>query len=113
MNHEVALVENLICGLRLTHDGCSAVVSEDELLFSIEAEKIGNRPRYSALNVVADLSAVLSANGIDPEDLTAIAVDGWFCHRGESRVMLVDAEGRIASWRRRSTTTSPVRTWTP
>ncbi|MFE5563957.1 carbamoyltransferase C-terminal domain-containing protein [Amycolatopsis japonica] len=87
-------METLICGLKLTHDGCLAVVSEDELLFSIEAEKIDNRPRYSSLNTVTDLSAVLGANGIAPGDLTAIAVDGWFRQDGESQVTLVNGTGR-------------------
>src|SRR5215470_12057059 len=70
--------ETMICGLKLTHDGCLAVIAEDELLFSTEAEKVDNRPRYSVLNSAADLSAVLATNGLHPNDITAIAVDGWF-----------------------------------
>src|SRR5262249_26386340 len=87
----------MICGLKLTHDGCLAVIAEDELLFSTEAEKVDNRPRYSVLNSAADLSAVLATNGFHPNDLTAIAVDGWFRNRGESQVTLVDAQGRAST----------------
>lgn len=89
----VASVETLICGLKLTHDGCLAVIEDNELLFSIEAEKIGNRPRYSTLNSTLDLRAILAANALAPRDLTAIAVDGWFRLNEESQVSLLDARG--------------------
>jgi carbamoyltransferase len=88
-------VGTLSCGLKLTHDGCIAVIAETELLFSVEAEKVANRPRYSPLNSVPDLRTLVHANDISPNDLAAVAVDGWFRKNGESQVTLSDAHGNI------------------
>jgi carbamoyltransferase len=72
----------LICGLKLTHDAGVAVIERDisgntSLLFSWEIEKLGNRPRYSELLHLSDISAILSANGLTQSDLDCLAVDGW------------------------------------
>ncbi|MCM3886595.1 carbamoyltransferase N-terminal domain-containing protein [Frankia sp. R82] len=70
-------MNDIFCGLKLTHDGCMAVIRKNELIFSIEAEKLENRPRYSPLNTWRDLVAVLDGQGLRPDDLTSVAVDGW------------------------------------
>lgn len=83
---------DLICGLKLTHDGAVAVVDGDHLLFSVEAEKLHNQPRYSPLNRVCDLVGVLEANGLRASDLSAVAVDGWLPQPGgPSTVAVIDA----------------------
>jgi carbamoyltransferase len=84
---------DVICGLKLTHDGAVAVLDSGELLFSVEAEKIDNRPRYSRLSDMADVVAQLDAHGIDIGDLDAISVDGWVQSRGgdaAAEITLVD-----------------------
>jgi carbamoyltransferase len=86
-------VNNVFCGLKLTHDGCVAVIEEDKLRFSIEAEKLENRPRYSPLNTWSDLTAVLGGQGLSPDELTAVAVDGWGRRNGVSTVFVIDDAG--------------------
>lgn len=84
----------LICGLKLTHDGGMAVVDGDRLLFSIEAEKLDNRPRHAPLNSIRDLADLLEANGLSGADLAAVAVDGWASGAdGESWVEILDDAG--------------------
>ena len=72
----------VICGLKLTHDGAVAVIEDDRLVFSVEAEKIDNRPRHARLSDLSDVVHQLAAHGIDPGDLDAVAVDGWVQSRG-------------------------------
>jgi carbamoyltransferase len=84
-------VGDLICGIKLTHDGAVAVIDGNRLLFAIEAEKLENRPRYSVLNRSADLAQVLADNGLHEDDLAALAIDGWAHNRdGTSRAEIVD-----------------------
>ncbi|MTD59533.1 carbamoyltransferase N-terminal domain-containing protein [Amycolatopsis pithecellobii] len=83
-------MEKLICGLKLTHDGALAVIADDQLLFSVEAEKLENRPRYSAMNTTADLTAVLRRGGFEPSDVDTVAVDGWGRRNGVSQVTILD-----------------------
>ncbi|MEE3922460.1 carbamoyltransferase N-terminal domain-containing protein [Micromonospora sp. BRA006-A] len=65
------------CGLKLTHDGGVAAIEGNRLLFSIEAEKLENRPRHATMHEAADIVAQLAANGLAPGDLAGVAVDGW------------------------------------
>lgn len=89
-------MNDIFCGIKLTHDGCMAAIKKNELIFSIEAEKLENRPRYSTLNTWSDLVAVLDGQGLRPDDLTSIAVDGWGRTRGEDthQLHVVDNAGR-------------------
>jgi carbamoyltransferase len=88
------LLGDLICGIKLTHDGAVAVIDGNKLLFSVEAEKLENRPRYSVLNRSADLARVLADNGLREADLAAIAIDGWARNRdGTSRAAVVGTDG--------------------
>jgi carbamoyltransferase len=72
----------VICGLKLTHDGAVAVVEDGRLVFSVEAEKIDNRPRHSHLSDLSDVVRQLAAHGIDARDIDAVAIDGWVQSRG-------------------------------
>jgi carbamoyltransferase len=67
----------LICGLKLTHDGCIAVIDANKLLFSIELEKLNNNPRYTAIDDNMTIAAILQQEGISLEDINRFAVDGW------------------------------------
>jgi carbamoyltransferase len=87
-------VNNVFCGLKLTHDGCVAVIEEDRLRFSIEAEKMENRPRYSPLNRWSDLIGVLGRHGLSPDELDAVAVDGWGRRNGVRQVFVIDDAGK-------------------
>jgi len=94
----------VICGLKLTHDGAVAVVTEGRLVFSTEAEKIRNSPRHSALTDAAQIVQEIARNDIDPAAVTHVAVDGWTPRAdGSSYVELVDSGGqarpvRVASY---------------
>lgn len=89
-------MNDIFCGIKLTHDGCMAAIKKNELIFSVEAEKLENRPRYSTLNTWTDLVAVLDGQGLRPDELTSIAVDGWGRTRGEDthQLHVVDDAGR-------------------
>jgi carbamoyltransferase len=67
----------LICGLKLTHDGAVAILDDDRLLFSVEVEKLENRPRYSRLDDLALVTHVLSRFGLRSTDVGLFAIDGW------------------------------------
>lgn len=67
----------LICGLKLTHDGSVALVDDSRLLCSIEVEKIGNNPRYSALDSLELVEEILSREGVALDDVDRFVVDGW------------------------------------
>ncbi|WP_018680527.1 carbamoyltransferase C-terminal domain-containing protein [Actinokineospora enzanensis] len=85
---------DLICGLKLTHDGGVAVVADGELLFSTEAEKLANRDRHAPMNVATDLAARLADHDLAPADLAAVAVDGWARGaEGETWVEVFDDAG--------------------
>lgn len=67
----------LICGIKLTHDGCIAVVDNDRLLFSIELEKLCNNPRYTAIENNMVIAEVLKDEGIPLKEIDRFVVDGW------------------------------------
>lgn len=69
--------QEIVCGLKATHDGALAVFEGERLLFSVEAEKLGNRPRHSRLAEMSDVVALLAAHGLEAGDLDRVAVDGW------------------------------------
>lgn len=95
--------DDLICGLKLTHDGGLAIVEGNRLRCSVEAEKLENRPRYSAMNKATDILGQLAAYGLEISDIAAFAVDGWVpddsncsrvdVHRPDGRVVQVEVAG--------------------
>ena len=66
-----------ICGLKMTHDGGVAVVENNRLLFSVEAEKLENNPRYSEMQDISVIEAVLEENGMPLSGIGSISIDGW------------------------------------
>ncbi|VIO80566.1 nebramycin 5' synthase [Bradyrhizobium ivorense] len=67
-----------ICGIKLTHDGAIAIIEDDRLLFCIEQEKIGNNPRYKAIDNLDAITAALADHGLRPGDVDRFVIDGWF-----------------------------------
>src|SRR5882757_43026 len=68
----------LICGIKVTHDAAVAVLDGNRLLFSIEAEKLGNSQRHSSLGDLERVAQILSTEGIPPAEIDEFVVDGWF-----------------------------------
>lgn len=86
----------MVCGLKITHDGAVAVIRDGRLVCSVEAEKIGNRARYSELRDLAEIQAQLRRHDVEPESLSGIAVDGWArAADGENYVWLRDGDRRV------------------
>ena len=67
----------VICGLKLTHDGTVALINEDELVFSVEMEKLANAPRNSAIEDLEVIPRVLADFGYAITDVDEWVVDGW------------------------------------
>ncbi|MFB6435585.1 carbamoyltransferase N-terminal domain-containing protein [Streptomyces sp. NPDC056411] len=68
----------IICGIKLTHDGAVAVIEDGRLRFSIEAEKIANGARYSALGNLRRVLDLLALEGMSPADVDQFVIDGWY-----------------------------------
>ncbi|GLK99172.1 carbamoyltransferase N-terminal domain-containing protein [Dactylosporangium matsuzakiense] len=68
----------LICGIKASHDGGVAVIDGNRLVFSIEAEKIGNAFRYSPLTGLEQVTQLLTGQGVDPADVDQFVVDGYW-----------------------------------
>ncbi|WP_280382530.1 carbamoyltransferase N-terminal domain-containing protein [Nocardia wallacei] len=68
----------MICGIKVSHDGGVAVVDGNELMFSIEVEKLGNAPRYSPIGDLDRVAEILRSEGLSPSDIDRFIVDGWF-----------------------------------
>lgn len=69
--------DKIICGLKLTHDGSIAVIRGNDLLFSIEMEKINNNPRFSPIPDLSVIDGILAGYGIQLSDVDHFVVDGW------------------------------------
>lgn len=67
----------IICGLKLTHDGAVAVLHDDKLVFSIEVEKLRNNKRYSQIDDLAIIPALLGEYGYQLSDVDQWVIDGW------------------------------------
>jgi carbamoyltransferase len=63
-------------GLKLLHDGTVALLDGPRLVVSHEAEKSANNARHARLEAI-DLAAVLEREGLRPDDVERLVVDGW------------------------------------
>jgi len=66
-----------ICGIKLTHDGGIALLKDEQLLFSIEVEKLDNNKRYSAVHDLGIIEDILRSAGYNVADIDHVVVDGW------------------------------------
>jgi carbamoyltransferase len=67
----------IICGLKLTHDGAVALLDDTTLVFSVEMEKLNNRPRYSRVHDLAVVPRILADFGYRVSDVDHWVIDGW------------------------------------
>ncbi|WP_054741287.1 carbamoyltransferase N-terminal domain-containing protein [Cellulosilyticum ruminicola] len=67
----------VICGLKLTHDGCIALIEDGKLIFSIEMEKLNNNPRYTEIKDTAVIEKILLEYGYSIKDVDYFVIDGW------------------------------------
>lgn len=65
-----------VLGIKFTHDGAVALVSNGVLKFSVEAEKLNNKPRYSEMSL-EDVERILVAEGINVRTIDKVVIDGW------------------------------------
>lgn len=66
-----------ICGIKLTHDGATALVENGRLVFCVEQEKRANNPRYQTIDNLDAIVLALAEHGLDPQDVDQFVVDGW------------------------------------
>ncbi|MDT0379883.1 carbamoyltransferase N-terminal domain-containing protein [Streptomyces sp. DSM 42041] len=67
----------LTAGVKLTQSGGVALLDGDRLAFNIEIQKLRNGARYSDVEELQDVSAILSAEGYKTADVDRWAIDGW------------------------------------
>jgi carbamoyltransferase len=72
-----------ICGLKLTHDGAVALIDGDQLIFSVELEKLNNNPRYSMIEDAFVIEDILNSHGYSLSDVDHFAIDGWGGYNAE------------------------------
>lgn len=65
-----------VVGIKTTHDGAVALISDGNLLFSIEQEKINNNERYAKINDFSDSLKLVSTH-VDPSKCRYV-LDGWY-----------------------------------
>lgn len=63
-------------GTKMTHDGAVALFDGNSLIFSVELEKLG-RPRYAAMEDLADVEFICQRQGFHLRDVDRFCVDGW------------------------------------
>ncbi|MDW3192243.1 MAG: carbamoyltransferase N-terminal domain-containing protein [Cytophagales bacterium] len=69
--------DKIICGLKLTHDGGIAVIKGNQLIFSIEMEKLNNNPRFSSIPDLSIVKHILAEYDLEIEDVDHFVIDGW------------------------------------
>lgn len=65
------------CGLKLTHDSTIAIFEDNQLIASIELEKIANNNRYKILDDLQSVPSLLAGEGYDYRDIDLFCIDGW------------------------------------
>ncbi|MET4608834.1 carbamoyltransferase [Bradyrhizobium sp. JR4.1] len=66
-----------ICGIKLTHDGATALVEDGRLVFCIEQEKRGNNQRYQSIDDLDAIVIALREHGLEVRDVDQFVIDGW------------------------------------
>lgn len=66
-----------ILGLKYTHDSAVALIDGDQLVFSVEGEKINNGARYKTADKTDFAQEVLAMYGMGLDDVGMIVMDGW------------------------------------
>ncbi|MDH3598493.1 MAG: hypothetical protein OEU26_02500, partial [Candidatus Tectomicrobia bacterium] len=84
----------IICGLKLTHDASVALIEDDQLVFSIELEKLNNNERYTLMEDTTAISKILQDNGYKLDDVDHFAIDGWGGFNAESLALQTQFDER-------------------
>lgn len=66
-----------ICGIKLSHDGATALVEDGRLVFCIEQEKRGNNQRYQSIDNLDAIVVALREHDLDARDVDQFVIDGW------------------------------------
>ncbi|WFU62569.1 nodulation protein NodU [Bradyrhizobium brasilense] len=66
-----------ICGIKLTHDGATALIEDGRLVFCVEQEKRSNNPRYQTIDNLDAIVVSLAEHGLNPRDVDQFVIDGW------------------------------------
>lgn len=67
----------LLCAIKITHDATVALSDDDNLIFSVEMEKINNNPRHSHLNYLSEVEYILNKHGYSFDNIDVWLIDGW------------------------------------
>ena len=68
----------LICGIKVSHDGGVALIDGNQLVFSVEVEKIDNNHRYHGLDRLERVAEILWRENVKPADVDRFVIDGWW-----------------------------------
>ncbi|MEM6686830.1 MAG: carbamoyltransferase N-terminal domain-containing protein [Bacteroidota bacterium] len=71
----------IFCGIKITHDGGIALIENNELIFSIELEKVNNNNRYAGISDLAEIEELLQSKGYSIDQVDHFVVDGWHIDR--------------------------------
>ncbi len=76
-------------GVKLTHDAAVALIKDNQLIFSVEAEKMNNNDRYAPALSEDFILDVLHSQGFNIQDVDDIVLDGWVAgHSAFNRLRL-------------------------
>jgi len=75
---------------KITHDGGIALVENNELIFSIELEKVNKNNRYAGILDLSEIEQLLQSKGYDINQIDHFVVDGWHIDRTKNTVVNVD-----------------------
>lgn len=64
-------------GIKFTHDGTIALAEDNNLIFSVEMEKINNNRRYSSITDMKSVDMVLAEFGYSRDMVDRWVIDGW------------------------------------
>lgn len=72
------------CGIKITHDGGIALIENNELIFSIELEKINNNNRYAGITDLSEIEELLKSKGYTLDQVDHFIIDGWHIDRTQN-----------------------------
>jgi carbamoyltransferase len=99
----------ITCGVKLTHDGCVALVDNGRLIFSIEMEKLNDAPRHSKIADLGQVFDLLAESGYGPEDVDKFVFDGWRRTLKTPKLFKEDVRVDLAPYRRGVLGNDPLR----
>lgn len=82
-------MKELTLGIKFTHDSTVALFEGNNLLFSVESEKLNNGDRYKKAETKGFVQEILDIYGYKLEDIDNVIVDGWW---GNGKLRRLDIE---------------------